>query len=175
MSNQGGVTTSKRILTKKSVTKILNKLNKTIFKNILKIEYASGRGNKSYWGKDMWFISWINGYNSEEQKVCWLKTARCFEMNHGDGSYFASWLGRCITNEIAVAHDGIIFDDGCAEKWKGIKNKYPTFLDFMKYITRYGSYESFKQFTTMENECVPNPLKALDEDIAKGNELQIKN
>ena len=104
MANHGYVKNRKPKpeFTKDSVQQVIETFIKTKLNDSFKLEYIDGRGDKSMWGKDVWVISWINGYGTEEVVECWLTSHRSFEMHHGHGSSFAWWIDICITNEIAV-------------------------------------------------------------------------
>ena len=166
MSNHGYVKNRKPKpeFTKDSVQKVLEEIIKSKLNDSFKLEYFNGRGDKSMWGKDVWAISWINGYGTEEVIECWLKSNRTFEMHHGHGSHFAWWIDTTILNEIAVAHDAIISDDGCEEKEKGIHNKYPKYVDYIKMMSRYGGVETFNCYYKHDNETPPAPFRITPEE-----------
>lgn len=111
MANHGYVKSRKK-MDPKRITEVLQDLNTTRFKGLLTIEHTD----------DMWEVS----APKYVYRRCWLETPHRFEIKHGPGGTFAWWVDFHISNAIALAYDGTIYDDGCDIKEKGDPNYCPT-------------------------------------------------
>jgi hypothetical protein len=131
MSNHGYVT-SRKHLSPERVRKVFGVLNERIFRNRLRVDYNySPEPDTSAWGQHVWELTIPRspGEPPYAQRICWLASRRKFEIRHG-GTDFAWWLGSAVINEIALAFDGTISDDGVTERWKGEPNKYDKFTEY---------------------------------------------
>ncbi len=134
MANHGYVKTKKQMSAKR-IHEIISQLNDNVFQNLLDIvaenlDVAAARRNRPTWH--------IRIRNSPFLiRQCWLKTSRWFEIRHGAGGQFAWWVDAVITNDVAVAYDGLISDDGVGNKWAGKPGAFRTFRSYSEMF--YGS------------------------------------
>jgi len=131
MANHGYVKTRKMMSVEK-INQLLDELNQANFKGNLKIEYH--KGDEHSWGPHVWMLE----YPCEDKKsnwgtrVCWLNTARSFEMRHGGGGDFIWWIDSLILDTLAVKFNGRISDDGVSGSWPGEPEKLQTYEDYIE-------------------------------------------
>ncbi|RTK97766.1 MAG: hypothetical protein EKK64_00755 [Neisseriaceae bacterium] len=127
MANHAWVKTRK-VMKPEQISDIIENLNKTKFKNLLKVDYHLATLEEPGWGEHTWLVSL-----GKMQKVCWLETSRHFEISHGGGGgSLLWWLDISITNDVALRFNGNISDDGVSGKWKGKENYFPTLKSYLE-------------------------------------------
>ena len=123
MANIGYVT-SRRTLRPEKIGEILNRLNQTQFKGVLKIEASAD---------DSWAVHCPLGSDDWTQRQCWLDTRRKFKISHGGrGGAFVWWVDFSISNAVALEYDGMITDDGIPDRMTPSKDYFPTFSAFLR-------------------------------------------
>lgn len=154
MTNHGYVKTETK-LRHGEITKVLEDLNATIFKNTLRIEHYDQRGDPLAWGEHVWMI-YIKQNPEHFPLVCWLNldpTSPEFEIRHSGGSNFMEWVDHAIQNEIAVRFDGRILEDATEHQKRGEKGRYDNFHKYLQEISpRHYSDPDFRAFLY---ECAP--------------------
>jgi hypothetical protein len=143
MANHGYVTTRKK-MTPEAITGLLNRLNQERFKGILVIEYSHHEGDDGAYGRHLWEITFNHTVPEQSvcygnHRVCWLNTSRKFEIRHGGGGNFIWWIDHIITNEIAVAFNGSISDDGVGGRWNGEEGKFPSYRNYIEHMWRHST------------------------------------
>jgi hypothetical protein len=142
-----------------NITKLLNDLNTTIFKNTLTITYTGS--DKPYYHE--WFIQQNNDIT--QYRICWLNNSTSFEIKHGGGKNFIWWVDFAICNEIAVKFNGIWTDEADNDKRKGIPHKYDNFQEHTERMFDYmkeWKTESFKKIIYSDVPDKFNPYKLND-------------
>lgn len=140
MANHAHVITKKK-MTPEKISALIDRLNATMFKDLLKITYTDCTGQTGCWGKHVWEITVKGGehvyegreYHRYGDRVCWLNSSRHFEIRHGGGGNWIWWVDQAICNEIALEFDGYDMDDSDGEHDKPEKDKY---ADFDQYLIR---------------------------------------
>lgn len=110
------------------INELLDKLNETVFKGSLEIEFSP---DAIYWDESLPGV-WEIGVGNYEPRCCWLNTKRSWEIRHSGMGDFMWWVDAKITNEIALEFNGTISDEGIEDKWKGTENYCPTFLSHLE-------------------------------------------
>ncbi len=149
MANHMTVKTRKH-MKPEDITQILNDLNKSHFKGGLEFEYCEGG-----WGDHTWIFKYVGNDGKEcGDRICWLNGKQHFEMRHGGGSHFMWWLDCTVCNELGVRFNGMLCDDGDGERRKGVPNKYPEFVAFLKMMCT-GPVDRGEDFlrARMQMEC----------------------
>lgn len=132
MANHAYVTT-RRKMTAEVISSIIDRLNTTIFKGCVKVEYHKATKEEPGWGQHTWQLTAIGADGKEYgNRVCWLEDERHFEMRHGGGTNFIWWIDCAICNEVALHYNGTWTDDGTDMKEKGIEGKYRRFRAFQR-------------------------------------------
>lgn len=147
MANHAHVITKKK-MTPEKISVLIERMNATIFKNLLEVEYTDCTGQTGSWGEHVWQITVKGGeqeykgqtYHRFGERVCWLNTSRHFEIRHGGGGNWIWWVDFAICNEIALEFDGYVSDDSDGEHDKPEKDKY---ADFDAYLIRSNIDNSF--------------------------------
>lgn len=136
MANHCNVIT-KKTMTPEKISALIDRLNRTLFRDLLKITYTDCTGQIGCWGKHVWEIETINSNPKDPvnygTRVCWLNTSRHFEIRHGGGGNWIWWVDSAICNEVAVEFNGYVSDDSDGEKYPGKKDEY---ADFDAYLIR---------------------------------------
>jgi hypothetical protein len=143
MANHGYVTTRCHITVPRMQT-VLENLNERVFRYRLRIEYVHSL-DEAAWGEHCWELTIPRPYEPDfpyARRFCWLTSKRKFEIRHG-GTNFAFWLGSVVSNEVAVAFDGTITDDGGSGRWKGVPNKYDRYNDYLDMIWKNNQYKEY--------------------------------
>lgn len=164
MANHAYVKTKKKMLPE-AITALINRLNDTVFKKVLKIECENYRGDSHAWGKYVWNVSYDIDGKEADGRIFWLNNSKSFEIRHGGGWDFIWWIDHVITNEVALIFDGIISDDGGSDDWKGEPNKYSSFEEYWKNIWGHRSDEAGKLMIKESLFYVPPEFQI---DIRKG-------
>jgi hypothetical protein len=147
MANHAHVITKKK-MTPEKITLLIDRLNGTMFRGLLKTVYTDCTGQTGCWGKHVWQITVKGGeferegnvYHRYGSRVCWLNSSRHFEIRHGGGGSWIWWIDSAICNEIALEFDGYVMDDSDGEKEPGVKDEY---ADFDAYLIRSNIDSSF--------------------------------
>lgn len=101
-------------------------------------------------GRPGWEIQYKGESNSFQ---IWLPTSRKVEIRHSHHapvSDFMWWVDASITNEIALAFDGTISDEGVEERWKGEPDYCPHFKDYLSKIWMRLPIEQALEFSPKE-------------------------
>lgn len=144
MANHAEVKTKKQ-MTPEGITALLNEMNATIFRNVLKIEYCDCRNETGAWGDHVWIINVhpkdpspnIN-YGTRE---CWLNNPKSFEIRHGGGSSFLWWIDFAITNEVALRYNGVVIDESDGIREKPVQGKYDSFGEYIRRMNFILTYD----------------------------------
>jgi hypothetical protein len=91
-----------------------------------------------------WMLTVAEG-EERFNRACWLETSRHFEISHGGGGGdFAFWIDIVVANDLALAFNGTIVDDGDGVRRRG----------------RPGIYRTFEAYCTMliDDLTDPNPV-----------------
>lgn len=82
----------------------------------------------------------------------WLTSKHRIEMRHGCHGEIDWWIHSAFINDLAFKLNGTIRDDGCDGEWRGVQNKYPTFLSYVEaHFPRTSEEElPFKVYLTYE-------------------------
>jgi hypothetical protein len=143
MANHCQVITKKK-MTPEKISALIDRLNATMFRDLLKIVYTDCTGKTGCWGNHVWEIETVNSNPKDPvnygERVCWLNTSRHFEIRHGGGGNWIWWVDFAICNEVALEFDGYVSDDSDGEKYPGKKDKY---ADFNAYLIRSNIDDSF--------------------------------
>ena len=145
MANHCQIITKKK-MTPEKIAALIDRLNATLFRDLLKITYTDCTVKEGCWGKHVWEIETVTK-NPEDpvnygDRVCWLNTSRHFEMRHGGGGNWIWWVDSAICNEIALEFEGYTADDSDGEHEQPIKGGYD---DFNAYLIRANISESFSE------------------------------
>lgn len=140
MANHAWVKT-RRKMTPEAISAIIERLNKTLFKGCIKVEYHKSTKEQPGWGEHTWSIT---AFNTDDPKieyghrVCWLEKPTHFEMRHGGGTNFMWWIDHAICNEVALEFNGGWYDDGDEQRRTGTSGKYHRFREFNRRM--YGHF-----------------------------------
>lgn len=75
---------------------------------------------------------WFEVKLDQEYLSLWVETNRKLEFRH-PRNHFLYWIMCVLQNEFAYKYDGWISDEGLGdERWRGEKNKYSTYEEFLK-------------------------------------------
>lgn len=163
MANHGYVKT-KRKLTRDEVTKALKEINERRFKGLFDLSGPTPfQENKRE-------FCWSFRFKQDDWLYfeVWKKEgAKTLEFRHPHGS-FNFWAQCVVENDLALKFNGLITDDGCGDKWRGEKNKYPTFYDY-EYNSWFGypkakkgyRLQAFKLAFADQVEQLPAELRPL--------------
>lgn len=126
MGNHSHVS-SPRKLDFATVTEQLHEINERRFQGYFRIEEGE------YWGEDE---SWCFYVEKREHPIFGFhitKTKRKIEGGHPrPGMEWCYWAWTVFQNELGVAWNGRIGDDGVEGTWAPKKDKYPTLNDYME-------------------------------------------
>jgi hypothetical protein len=139
MANHGKIELSREVAPEE-ITKLLNELKETEFKNAVDFEYAEG--DERSWGPAMWFARQVTkeGVSSQVIRVMWLNPDNSFEMRHGGGSDWAWWVDETVQAHVQKRFGGIAFDDGVEGP---IALKIQTFGEHLKHQLRKFPKENY--------------------------------
>ena len=141
MANHGYITT-KQILTMDKLFSMVEKINNDVLNGALKIS----RPNANIKKDDVVFVE----ITKDLSRLLWLQTKKKIEIRHGGGGDVAWWIDSILTNDLAIAVDGKISDDGCDGKWDPIPGKYRTFLDYKKSMWEHNQNPTKDNFIYMD-------------------------
>lgn len=126
MANHGFITT-KRQLTVEKLKAALDEINKRRFRGLLELPPDGDSG----------FVITVKDL---VERPIWVASRRKIEIRHScGGGDFAWWIDAVVLNDLALAFDGVISDEGVGDKWRGVENKYPRYLDFKKAMWGWGN------------------------------------
>lgn len=125
MANHGYITTKKH-LTTELLTAALNKISRERFGGKIRVEgpFPDAEDN---WGHGTHLVHVAEGVSYP----VWLSSHRKIEICHGPGTIVYWWVETVIINDLAVAFNGDISDDGVGRMGKGEPGKYPTFTSYL--------------------------------------------
>ena len=125
MANHGFVYLKTRI-TPKRLKEEMQKINQARFKGKLKLEPAGVYCSIKFY--DCFDIHF------------WVAHPRKIEYRHGPGGDLRWWIELVFANDLALALNGLLGDEGCEGKWKPEKDKYPTLKDMvLSFQKSYGN------------------------------------
>lgn len=125
MANHGFITT-KRQLTVEKLKAALDEINKRRFRGLLELPKDGDSG----------FVITVKDL---VERPIWVASRRKIEIRHGGGGGdFAWWIDAVVLNDLALAFDGVISDEGVGDKWRGVENKYPRYREFREEMWRWG-------------------------------------
>lgn len=151
MANHGYVKT-KQNLDADKLKAALDEINMKRFRNLLRIERQ---------GK--YLIVCVNGWDHMHRPL-WLASKHKIELRHEiGGGNVANWIEAVITNDLALAFNGLIYDDGVEETWAGEEGKYPTLAAMLKLWTSHHS----KVSKFLLNKLYGLQLMAYKKDLPK--------
>ncbi len=159
MANNGWIKT-RRKMKPEQITSILEKLNTSLFKNNLQIEYHISTPESPGWGPHTWLLKYESNGSEWASRICWLETSHNFVMRHGGGTQFAWWIDTVISNEVAVYFDGTIGDDAISDKWKGEPGKFSDFSQYLEcMLSHIKDPETKKRILESEYQFVPSEFQ----------------
>ena len=116
MANHGFVYLKTRV-TVDRLYEEMQKINEDRFKGKIEIEKSGDYCNIKFY--DCYDIHF------------WIAHPRKIEHRHGPGGDLRWWIEIVFANDLAVALNGLLGDEGCDGKWKPEKGKYPTLKDMV--------------------------------------------
>lgn len=165
MANHAWVKTHRK-MTPEAISEIIDRLNKTLFKNCIKVEYHKSTKAEPGWGEHTWMLTAINPDDPKIEygtRVCWLEKPTRFEMRHGGGTNFMWWIDHAICNEVAVQFNGGWYDDADGVRREGTPGKYRRFREYNRRM--YGHF-----WTRTKEFQERNPKRKWD---AKGQMMKL--
>lgn len=121
MANHGFVTTRRKV-TGDLLFKLLQEISQERFRGDVKIIRDS---------KDWMSVETIPD-NVLGARQFWVETPHQIEHRHGPGGMFCWWIETCFANDLALKLNGTISDEGVEDRWKGEKNKYPSYRNYLE-------------------------------------------
>lgn len=144
MGNLTFVTTRKKIDPDK-ITEVLNDMNESYFQNKLIIDFN---------GDDK--TAWIITYNDNYVRGCMWNRKKKISMKHGTGGYFYYWIHCVAMNQLALAFNGKLSDEGIDGSWEPEENYCRTFDAFLDTMYAHIDDEDKKAYlVNLEKEYTP--------------------
>ena len=122
MANHGFISFKEAIDGERMIA-LLNEISQKRFGGLIKIEHEENGWN----GRPTASIEIYKGL----KRLFWLTYPTMIEHRHGPGGWLAWYIELVFANDLALALDGTLSDEGHSEKWGGKENLYPTFEEFL--------------------------------------------
>lgn len=146
-------------MTAPEIEEILERLNKTKFKGVLKWESYVSTGPECWGPKNE--TAWEITYEDDLRPfVCWINNAHHFEIKHGHSGNFGWWLDISVANEVAKVFEGTIDDDGDGEISEPRDDFYPTFEDWLDAVFSHCKWPIKVMMKKMEYQYAPKSFRS---------------
>lgn len=138
---------TRKFITPKLLTSLLNDVSKRVFHGNLKF-----RRNNFDYGENAWNLTYSVDGRVWYKRVCQIVNPRCFKLRFSAGSYFTWWVDDVILNEVAIVFRSYNIT---SKDLKGYAvSKYDKYYDHL--VELYGRDTSvLKHVIGLQYACVP--------------------